>query len=148
MRSSWRSLTSSRAGSKVCLMVVDNQGYIFATNYRLYRASANLRVSAEALPSAWKHLGLTGDSGMMLRSATQGMVTNAVRVSEARGLVRVVSADDFWKKQAFSKASAVLTDHPEKVGSGKEAMKLKGVGKGCAAVVRCLHLHAPCGAVV
>ena len=52
-------------------------------------------------------------------------------------------ADDFWKKQAFSKASAVLTDHPEKVESGKAAMKLKGVGKGCAAVVRCLHRLQP-----
>ena len=56
-----------------------------------------------------------------------------------RRRVCALRTDDFWKKQAFSKASAVLTDHAEKVGSGKEAMKLKGVGKGCAAVVSCLQ---------
>ena len=47
-------------------------------------------------------------------------------------------ADDFWKKKAFSTAASVLEEHAEAIESAKQAQKLKGVGRGCAAVVRCV----------
>ncbi len=49
-------------------------------------------------------------------------------------------ADDFWKRKSYSTAATSLEDHPEAIESAKQALKLKGVGKGCAALVRCFRV--------
>ena len=52
-----------------------------------------------------------------------------------------MSADDFWKRKSYSTAATSLEDHPEAIESAKQALKLKGVGKGCAALVRCSRVR-------
>ena len=49
-----------------------------------------------------------------------------------------MSADDFWKRKSYSTAANALEDHAEPIESAKQALKLKGIGKGCAALVRCM----------
>ena len=61
--------------------------------------------------------------------------------SKPRVLLQLL-ADDFWKRKSYSTAASSLEDHPEAIKSAKQALKLKGVGKGCAALVRSIAGHS------
>lgn len=61
--------------------------------------------------------------------------------SKLKGCRGPMFADDFWKRKSYSTAAMSLEDHPEAIESAKQALKLKGVGKGCAALVRCIRIR-------
>ena len=69
--------------------------------------------------------------------------TDQCECEENRGIAKAIKeiADVYYTNQdrmkggVFSKAAKALREAPEPIHTAKEAMKLKGVGKGCAAYI-------------
>ncbi|KAJ0412280.1 hypothetical protein ATCC90586_006666 [Pythium insidiosum] len=117
------SLEASKKAAKELIALCEKEGVKLPTN------------PVNAMVEAGTMLNATKENNPVNAMVEAGTMLNATKENGEFQLEKALKRGERFKGGTWSKVAKAIRDHDEKITSGKQAQKLKGIGKSAAAKI-------------